>query len=138
MVEDLLAGLSPFERAAAIAQLKADNATFPPQLIKLDPSKWPPIPVRGIAEVWRSSSFLLQVYLDREHTRLSVCRTEIDGPRFRAEIAWDDLMMLKRECGRGDLCAIEIYPPEAEVVNVANMRHLWIVDPPPFMWKKRR
>lgn len=42
-------------------------------------------------------------------------------------ITFDELMQLKRECGRGDLDALEVYPADFDLVNVANMRHLFIV-----------
>lgn len=45
-------------------------------------------------------------------------------------------MQVKRLVGYADKCAIEIYPPDQDIVNVANMRHLWVVDMPDFAWKK--
>lgn len=69
---------------------------------------------------------------DEEHAicRLTVNRTEMgrDG-RWRDGITWDELQDLKRQAGYGEAMAVEVYPPDSEVVNVANMRHLWIVDP---------
>jgi hypothetical protein len=32
--------------------------------------------------------------------------------------------------------AVEVYPPEDEVVNVANMRHLWIIHKPEYGWRR--
>jgi hypothetical protein len=32
--------------------------------------------------------------------------------------------------------AVEVYPPAGDVVNVANMRHLWVLrDRLPFAWR---
>jgi len=69
--------------------------------------------------------------------RLSVCRTSVQNGEWVSEITWDELQRIKRECGRGDKDAVELYPADADVVNVANMRHLWIVDPSvvAFKWK---
>lgn len=31
----------------------------------------------------------------------------------------------------------EVFPAESDVVNVANMRHLWLLrEPPPFGWRR--
>lgn len=43
-------------------------------------------------------------------------------------ITWDELMEIKRQCGFGDRLAVEIYPPDEHIVNVANMRHLFICN----------
>jgi hypothetical protein len=45
-------------------------------------------------------------------------------------ISWDDLQRIKREIGRGEMYAVEVYPRDADLVNVANMRHLWLFDEP--------
>lgn len=39
----------------------------------------------------------------------------------------DDLALLR-----------QIYPDDDNIVNVANMRHLWLLpEPPAFMWRER-
>jgi hypothetical protein len=93
--------------------------------------------------VWRSREFLVQAYAAPplngiEVHRLSVCRVTLqsDG-RWDAEITWDDLQRVKREAGFGDWYAVEVYPRDRDVVNVANMRHLWLfADPLPIGWTK--
>ena len=47
--------------------------------------------------------------------------TEVGG------IDWEDLMMIKRGVGYGNSDAVEAFPKDCDTVNVANMRHLWIV-----------
>lgn len=84
--------------------------------------------------VWRSSEFLVMLYEHEEKPRLSICRTSLYGDRFADNISWDEIQRLKREAGFGETCAIEIFPPDSAVVNVANMRHIWLVEPPAFMW----
>ncbi len=87
---------------------------------------------------WRSRPFLVVLWSDeRGYHRLSCQRTTLraDG-QWEDGITWDDLMRLKREAGFGDRWAIEIYPDDANVVNVANMRHLWLWhEAPPCAWK---
>lgn len=42
-------------------------------------------------------------------------------------ITWDELQRAKCEAGFPEETAIEIYPPQSEVVYEANIRHLWVV-----------
>lgn len=119
--------------------LKTENLRQPAELRKIPEAAWPSTyQPPGIREVWRSQEFLVQVFAERDSIeRMSVCRTAVQGDRWLDGIGWDDLQRLKTECGRGDKDAVEIYPANADVVNVANMRHLWIVPSGiPFKWTK--
>lgn len=47
----------------------------------------------------------------------------------RGGITWDALQKIKnREAGE-DAVAIEVYPPEHELVYDVEMRHLWVMPP---------
>lgn len=86
--------------------------------------------------VWRSRDFFVAAYLSGSgDLRLTVNRSDVgnDG-NWKDGITWEELMECKRQAGYGNLWAVEVYPPDGEVVNVANMRHLWIVQKPPFAW----
>ncbi len=84
------------------------------------------------SEIWRSNNYLLFIFAFESHERISVLRTELNiAGRFAQGISWDDLMRLKSECGRGKEWAVECYPPDDEVVNVQNMRHLWLLRTAP-------
>jgi hypothetical protein len=113
------------------------NETFPRHLVRIKPEAWPTYPPR-LAEVWRSRGFLVQVFAeDGGIFRLSVCRTMHNGESWVDQISWEELMQCKRECGRGGLDAVEVYPADADIVNVANMRHLWVLpEPVAFAWRK--
>lgn len=91
-------------------------------------------------EVWRSSRFLAVVYRDNRSggTRISVNRTTIKlNGDWEEDITWSELMQVKREIGRGEQHAVEIYPADSCIVDVANMRHLWLLDEPhPYTWKE--
>ncbi len=68
--------------------------------------------------------------------RLSINRTTIIGDRWADNITWDELQRIKNECGYTLHDAVEVFPAEKDVVNVANMRHLWVMkDPLPFAWR---
>lgn len=111
-------------------------------LIPVPEAEWPASPPghRRPVEVYCSRDFLVQVYHERGAYRLSVCSTRVgtDG-RWLDGISWDVLQRLKREAGFGDHWAVEIYPADLDVVNVANMRHLWVLaEAPPYGWRRNR
>lgn len=124
--------------------LKRENKNWPSVLTVVPRVDWPDmadrLPVgRQPIEVWRSKTFLVQVYLQDGYERLSVLRTEFGaGGRMRDGITWDELQRLKHQCGRGEKWAVEIFPADDKVVNVQNMRHLFILpEAPPFAWIKK-
>lgn len=124
-------------------QLARANAKLPAALIEIPSSKWPErIPPR-LVRVWRSRDFLVQEYAPETAgmpRRLSICKSSVNVTEDRWEdgITWDDLQRLKREAGYGDIDAVEIYPKDSDTVNVANLRHLWLMDEPiMFAWRKR-
>lgn len=125
-----------------VRQLRRDNLAWPLTLKSIPRDKWPHDPFNTNAvrqEVLRSRDFLVQVFEERGHIRLSINRTDFDvnAQRFREDISWDDIQRLKVEAGFGDWWAVECYPPPSQVVNVANMRHIWVLnEPPPFGWAK--
>lgn len=121
-------------------QLIRENAKQPARMTLVPHENWPHDNVpTGIKSVWRSRDFLAQLYTHEPVLRLSISRTIPSSHGWRPEIAWDDLMRVKLECGFGDQWAVECYPPESEVVNVANMRHLWLLDAAPtFGWRRTR
>lgn len=121
-------------------QLARDNAKLPTVLTEVPNSTWPNYIPDGLRKVYRSRDFLVQEFIDNGHTRLSVARSAVDVStgRWKEGISWDELQRLKREAGYGNFDAVEIYPKDRDVVNVANMRHLWILETPlPFAWRKK-
>lgn len=56
------------------------------------------------------------------HEHLGLLSIKHDG-----SITWDDLQALKNEYFGPDAVAIEVYPPEDQVVNNGNWRHLWLL-----------
>ena len=129
---------------AQLREIRRENARWPDHLVEVPRYDWPSMegsPVKTgsiICNVWRSRQFLVVEWLEpNRFSRLSVNRTEWDERRrdFRDDISWDDLQRLKREAGYGDQPAVECYPPDAQIVNVGNMRHLFLLPAvPPFFW----
>jgi hypothetical protein len=135
----MLAAISLAQRRA----LARENLKWPLGLAPVPKDQWPPHDCarhgNAPVECWRSRSFLAMVYAEPGGIeRLSILRTAMSGDRWVDGITWDNLQRLKAECGRGDRCAVEIFPADADLVNVANIRHLWVLpEPPPFAWRKK-
>lgn len=120
--------------------LASDNRRSPRELKSVLRKDWPlaaALVSNPPSRVWRAHDFLVMLYLHEERPRLSIMRTVLYGNKFADNISWDEIQRLKREAGFGDQCAVEIFPPDSAVVNVANMRHIWLVDPPSFMWGRQ-
>ena len=120
-------------------KLERDNAKQPLELREVPRELWPN-PDGPQQRVLRSRDFLVQEFIAPfpAKVRLTICRTSLAGDRWQDGITWDDLQRLKRECGYGDADAIEIFPADMDVVNVANMRHLWVMaEPVEFAWRKK-
>lgn len=112
-------------------QLERDNAKIPAFLHPLPKEQWPSGYSSKLIKVWRSRGFLVQAFDEGNAIRLSVNRTTLgDNGRWVENITWDELQELKRQCGFADWYAIEVYPRDKDVVNVANMRHLWVLQEP--------
>lgn len=45
----------------------------------------------------------------------------------KSGIPWDDLQAIKNSMVSSEAWAIEVYPPQSEVVDELNMRHLWVM-----------
>lgn len=123
--------------------MEIENRTFPVnKFVEIPREEWPHRPPPGIVRVFRSRHFMVQVYQENDSViRLSVHRAEFDRKqgRWKDGISWDDLQHIKTLVGYGDMAAVELYPPLASEVNVANIRHLFILpEPPTFMWRKDR
>lgn len=121
-------------------QLQRDNTKLPVTLAPVDPIDWPNVPGNKPYAVWRSRNFLVQEFIESDAIRrLSVARSEIDVKtgRWKDGITWEELQEIKRQTGYGNHMAIEIFPADRNVVNVANMRHLWVLSTPlPIGWNQ--
>lgn len=117
-------------------------ATYGRHMVEVPREEWPPSfgfeskPLK----VWRSADYLAVLYLQLADgmTRLSVnsvrrtaSRKRRSGTDWRDGITWDELQRVKNETLGPDVWCVEVYPPDGEVVDVANIRHLWPLDEAP-------
>ena len=108
---------------------------LPERLTLIPRDEWPtvtPMPIKA----WLCRRYVVQLYDAANATypallRLSVNRSRVSsGGGWKAEITWDELQAIKREIGYGHWYAVEVYPPDANVINVANLRHQWRLPTP--------
>lgn len=121
------------ERRAKLAltkrYIRRGNRSLSDDFVEVPRSSWPaesdPLP----AAVYRSKRFLVQAFNERDGiVRLSICRTALDASgEWLARITWEELQAVKNGVGYAEHDAVEVYPRAQDVVNVSNMRHLWIM-----------
>ena len=126
--------------AHVLHTMAEENARWPMALREWPREEWPgqvhDRDARPPTRVWRSRGFLvMQFETPGCPVRLTIQRTTLraDG-EWMDEITWDELMRVKREAGYGGRFAVEAYPEDDQVVNVANLRHLWLVERPAWAW----
>lgn len=112
--------------------LKAKNRSLPTALQEVPKRDWGHAP-DGMLALWRSKEFLVQVYAgpSGDPGLITVSRTEIENGDWVDGISWDALQEIKNAVGFPDRWAVECFPPADAVVNVASMRHLWLLPTPP-------
>ena len=132
--------LTSKQRRAADRYIRAENAKYGKDLVEIPKEKYPTAPdnfTPPIA-VYRNRRFAVQVFevADSDILRLSVNRTAIDHRGHWLEgISWQELQDLKNQLFP-EFAAVEIYPSVEDTVNVANMRHLWVMpEKLAFGWK---
>lgn len=124
--------------------LEAENKKWPATMKRVPEDQIPRdesvVPrARQPIEVWRSNEFLAQIFAAPDGAeRISVIRAHHDGKNWKQNITWEEMQRIKSECGRGDRDAVEIYPADKDVVNVANLRHIFVLPQPfPLTWRNR-
>jgi hypothetical protein len=83
---------------------------------------------------WHSEDFTVQVFaVAGAFVRLAINRNQqIFSPfLFEDGISRDTLRQIIRAVGYGDWHGIEIYPPQQHVLNIINVRHLWLLPKSP-------
>ena len=107
------------------------NRRYGLTLTPVPESAWPASYLESrvpVLALWRSRDFLVVAYRSSPGvTRLSVNRTILRDDGLWADgITWDELQRLKREAGFGTSDAVEVFPADEDLVNIANMRHLFV------------
>ena len=123
-----------------IKELAKANSQYSTEFVEIPNDLWHVMPyVSGERlKVFRNVSFLVQLFRENGMLRITVNRTQIDSNGdWKEGISWDQLQNIKRAIGFGDQLAVEIYPRDEDIVDVANMRHLWLIhNDTQLGWKK--
>jgi hypothetical protein len=129
----------------ARAYLVQENAKWPGELRAVRSEDWPAqhLDARDrVVGMFRSRTHLVQVYEAQPPAlvRLSIQRCALnDYGGWVDGIDWETLQRLKSEAGYGEYDAVEVYPTDGDVVNVANLRHLFVMrEQLPFTWRKKK
>ena len=96
-------------------------------------------------QAFRNRRLLIQVFEGpKAHpevvARITVCKAMVDDHgRWEDGLSWDSLQLAKAVAGFGEHDAVEVFPRDDDIVNVANMRHLWVLKGfLPFAWRAPR
>ena len=112
-------------------KIDQQNKQRPKRLTEIKREDWPSDRDSTRIKVYHSQHYLVQIFKEPVGLRLSINRTKLlPSGRWDDGLTWDELQRIKFELGYGDCQAIEFYPASLDVVNSANMRHLWILKEP--------
>lgn len=128
-VESAMLQLDPKGRRAFLREHAKQCARWPAAMTAQ------PVPddmATHVMGTWRSREFFATAWVQSNPItlcRLSVNRTAIHDKTgsWLGGISWDDLFRIKNECGFRDFDAVEVFPAYDRLVNVANMRHLFVM-----------
>ncbi len=126
------------------AQRKIDKVSrdYGDAFVEVPSADWPKV-IQGLRRVLRNRTLLVQEYEPAPGTedmvvcRLSVNLIDLDGDRWADGIEWNTLQRIKNEAGYDMFDAVEVYPRKIDLVDVAAMRHLFVLRGLlPFAWRR--
>jgi hypothetical protein len=82
--------------------------------------------VKDVRSAYRNTVFCVLVRPLGRFTHLAISSLSGERP------TWREMQRIKNEILGDDATAVEVYPPDYQVVDGADMFHLWSVDPLPF------
>lgn len=77
---------------------------------------------RGMNRIWKNNMYIVQEFLKPGGITLLMVRRNDAAPMR----SWSDMQRIKNELMGTDRVAVEVYPREEDVVDQANMYHLWV------------
>ena len=121
------------EQRRALEKVKRQLIASYPDTLEIVPENDPDMPYsshpQDIDKIYRSKKYTVIVWNVPAGKKLSIQRNEWDSHtnRYKDQITWDEIMEIKRQVGFGEQNAIEFYPPDSQVINIANVRHIWLL-----------
>ena len=111
--------------------IRAENAKYGRDFVKIPHDEVTVNP--NFIEAWRNNILLVQVW-EGPPLNLKFTRTELDERGcILAGITWDQMFLAKNEIAHGayaDLDFVEFFPAAENLINVANVRHLYQLETP--------
>ena len=94
---------------------------------KFEPGPCPIGRVTDCYETWTNSMYVVFRCVKEDTDWGLVERLMIRRNDESSAVSWSDMQRIKNElCGK-DKTAIQVYPPASEVVDFANIYHLWVL-----------
>lgn len=128
------------EQRRALEKARRQQMASYPDTLEIVPETDPNIPYsshpQDIEHIYRSKKYTVILWkIGVGFTgynfgqRFSISRNEWNSKdrRYKDGLTWDEIMDIKREMGFGERTAIEYYPADSETINIANMRHIFLV-----------
>jgi hypothetical protein len=128
------------ERLRIQKEIRQENEKFTSEFVEFSVDKFKHSPkfFNKPTKAFRNKRFSCLVFTHEGFTRLSISRTSInENGDYLDGITWDELFEIKNKVGFADCDAVEVYPAEKDLTFVTNMRHLWIVENLPFIWRSK-
>ncbi len=131
-IQNAIAMLGPKERRQWHREYEKERMRAKPFMQEV---KVPEDMAEQVLGIWQSQNFGAIAWAVPGNSGI-VCRLTVNRRELEADggwkdgITWDELQGLKNECGYGNHDALEVYPRDANLVNVSSMRHLWILKDP--------
>lgn len=79
-------------------------------------------PLKGMTRIWKNNLYIVQEFPKSEGMTLLMVRRN-DAAPIRS---WSDMQRIKNELMGEDRVAVEVYPAESDLIDLANMYHLWV------------
>jgi len=96
--------------------------------------------VGDLLSVWKNNLYIVQIYRRALGVRSFALHLAIRRIDERPIEGWDDLQRIKDELAGPERVAVEMYPARSELMDQANMRHLFVLpdgEPAPFSIRGR-
>lgn len=94
---------------------------------------------KNLVKAYVSKRYFVQLYQeDNKPLRISIIRNKVNvSMEWEDNLTWEEIQGIKDDIGFKNYDCVEVYPAHDNIVNVANMRHIWVMDKLlPFSWKK--
>jgi hypothetical protein len=129
--------LNSKQRKLIQKEIWKENTKYSEEFVECDVSKIPnPHNYHPPVKAFRNNKFCCLIFTHEGYARLTINRTSLNEQGdYLDGISWDDLYKIKNAVGFAANDVVEVYPAAKDLVCVGNLRHLWVVENLPFVWR---